>query len=285
MKIFNIVETSEDEPVNWENKKSGGTEEEYYRAVKQEASARHHSEVFMSMALKYSDLVVKAYNPDEFKVPVTHKIEFNYIWWGIPEGTPNAERLWAAIKLHVERYEHANKMMGRYQRLAAKLKKKYRAETLSDLKLKNVPVRIDSVNVPRKIYYTSTSYFENPYWEPDNVIRRYAGPAGHFPNFKPAELNTLVELEKSLRKFGLPGMTKMFACTIKKNNGPYGVVNKNRFVAFGADGRLIWKYTTGGNVIYIDGKKVSITNLINVTVGSRAEMDQRNVLEPLRNPK
>lgn len=280
MKLF---ETTEDGPINWENRKSVGTEDEYNRAVKQEASMQHRRQVFVDKVLQYSHVVVKEWKPENFKIPVVDKIKVYGRWWGVPADTPNADKLWKALKFYVDRYDQADKMIGRYGRLVTKLRKKFRAEIVNDLQSKEKAVRINAVDVPHKIYYAKNKYFDNPYWERENVVQRYAGPVGHFPHYTTAELNVLVELEKSLKKFGLPGMTKVFGCTVKIG-GP-GSHNKNRFVAFGAEGRLIWK-CVNGNYIYIDGKRVPITAVINVVgASSKAELDQRKYLEPLLTPK
>ena len=278
MKIFNIAETT-DEPVNWKNIETKGTEDTYRRAVKQEASARHRHAVFEEKLHQYQKLVATSWQEDGFKTPVSHKIKTEFLWWGIPTGTPNADKLFQAIKFYVDRTNRARKLMGKYQRLAAKLKKVHRAETLKDLKSKSTFTHIDSADVPRRIIVSPHKYFNNPYWDRDNVVSRYAGPVVHFPKFTTAEQTTLIELERTLRKFGIPGMTKMYGSTIKKARW-----NDNRFVAFGADGRLIWK-RMGGNTVYIDGNRVSITLLTNVIVGSTDEMAQRDALEPLKSPK
>jgi hypothetical protein len=69
-------------------------------------------------------------------------------------------------------------------------------------------------------------------------------------------------------------MEKLYGSTRK--NGKW---TDNRFVAIGADGRVIWK-RVGGNVIYVDGKKISVSYLTNTDVTSLAK--QKQFLEPLK---
>lgn len=276
MKLFNIAEN--DDSVNWGNFQSKDTEDALGQAIKQEFAARHQKLVFREKLKPYENLVVTSWKPDVFKIPVLHYIKVDYTYWGIPVGTPNAETLWQAIKFYVKRFEHARKLEGRYGRLVTKLKKQARKEKFSDLKNKVPAETIPSSQVPRRIQYDGPSYFNNPYWIKDDVVNRYAGPVGHYQFFTDPERNTLVELDRALTKNGLDGMTKMYGCTIKPGKWP-----NNYFVAFGANGRLIWKHTNG-NIVYIDGKRISITTLTNAGTPNDIKR-QSAVLSLLKQPK
>lgn len=270
---LNIV-SENDGPVNWESQKPKNTEEAYAWAIKQELSARHQKAVFMEKLLPYEKHVATSWGPDNFKIPMEHVIKYNWTWWGIPKGTPNSDKIWKAIKFYVERFEHARKLEGRYGRLVAKLKKVARTETFNDLKYKVPEKTIASADVPRKIYYDKDHYFNNPYWDKENVISRYAGTVGHYDKFNQTERNTLVELDRALTRNGLAGMEKIYASTRK--NGKW---SDNRFVAVGANGRVVWKHL-GGNIIYVDGKRISIGYLTSTDHNS-IDMQQK-ILGPLK---
>jgi len=81
-----------------------------------------------------------------------------------------------------------------------------------------------------------------------------------------------------LKRNGLAGMETLYVSRIKV--GKY--VPDNRFVAFGANGKLIWKHVRG-NTVYVDGKKISISYL----TGTQAHdlMLQKALLEPLKERK
>jgi hypothetical protein len=96
--------------------------------------------------------MVSSYSGDKLG-DVTHKIKYHYHWWGIPKGTPNADKLWSIVKFYVDRYERARLAEGRYGRLVAKLKKTARTEKFNELKYKVPEKMIPSSEVPRRIYY------------------------------------------------------------------------------------------------------------------------------------
>jgi hypothetical protein len=271
MKLIKIAEN--DGPINWESQKPKNTEEAYAWAVKQELSARHQKAVFMEKLKPYEKHVITSWDPDKLG-DVIAKMKYHYHWWGMPKGTPNGEKLWKAISFFIGRYEHARKLEGRYGRLVAKLKKVARTETFNDLKYKIPEKTIPSAEVPRRVYYDKDHYFNNPYWDKENVVSRYAGTIGHYANFSSAERNVLVELDRTLVRAGLKGMEKIYASTRK--NGKW---TDNRFVAVGADGRVVWK-RIGGNVVYVDGKRISISYLTDTNATSLAM--QQKILGPLK---
>lgn len=271
MKLF---ETN-DEAVNWTNDEPRSTSEAYVWALKRAASAYNAAIVYRHKFNPYEKLLVNSWN-GEFKVPITHSMKVEHSWYGVAKSTPNGDTIWNAVKPIADRINKASKAYGKYTRLAAKLKKTYRVETFNELKYKTASKEEASLNVPRRVYYSKDNYFGNPYWIREDVLHRYAGPVGHFPHWKEAEKTKLVELERTLKRNGIPGMTKMEGVVIKNHKW-----TDNKFVAYGANGRLIWKHMTGGNVIYIDGKKVSITDLTDTSNVKRLAR-QQEILEPLK---
>lgn len=274
MKLFNIAENDND-PVKWENSKPKNTEEAYWWAVKQELAARHQKAVFMEKLKPYETVVVSSYTPNKLGEVIDKPMKYHYHWWGMPKGTPNGDKLWKAIKFYIERYEQARILEGRYGRLVQKLKKVGRTETFNELKFKVPEKLIPSSQVPRRVYYDKDHYFNNPYWDKENVISRYAGTVGHYPDFNAKERNTLVELDRTLIRNGLDGMDKIYGSTRKNHKW-----TENRFAATGAGGRLVWRHTGGGNVVYVDGKKISVSYLTD-TYASALAM-QKKILEPLK---
>lgn len=257
MKLNNIVENDEG-PVNWNNVEPQTTEEKYAQALKQEAAMRHQKDVFREKVEPFLPHLIRSWKPDKFTSPVTHKTRFNHYWYGLPEGTPNGEQMWKTFKFYTDRYEAARKMEGRYNRLAIQLKKVSRTETFNDLKYKVPAEKLSSNQVPRRIYYTKDKYFNNPYWDREDVISRYAGTPGHFEEITQPERNMLVELNRTLTRNGLDGLSKLYGST-KRIGAKH---QENRFVVLGANGRVIWKHI-GGNQCYVDGKKISMSLMTN----------------------
>ncbi len=271
MKLLNINEDDKG-PVNWNNAQPKDTQEAYDWAVRQDMSARHQMDVFTKKLAPFEKHVITAWN-GEFKTPVSHKIKNQYTWWGIPKGTPHEDEMFRAIKFYVERRERARKLQGRYSRLVSKLKKQSRTESFNDMKYKVKPVIFPSTSVPRRIHYTPDNYFNNPYWTKE-CISRYAGTVGHFDKFTPAERTTLVELDRTLRRYGIGGMEKLYGCTVQ--NGKW---QDNRFVVIGGDEKVIWKHM-GGNIVYVDGKRISMSILTNAE-NHHAVARQKDILRPL----
>lgn len=271
MKLDNVSQS--DGPVNWNNLENKTTEEQYNWALKQAMAAAHQEKVFREKLKPFEKHIITAYKGN-FKVPVTHKIKCGFHWWGIPEGTPNADKLWAPLEFYAKRANHAEKLNGKYRRLAAKLKKVARTEKFNELKYKVPAQTIPSAEVPRRIYYTDDKYFNNPYWNREDVVSRYAGQVGHFPGYTHAERNLLVELDQTLTRNGLSGLEKMYSSTAKK-----GKWTDNRFVVFGAGGKVIWKHI-GSNTVYINGAKISMSNIVGT---SQFALDmQQKILGPLK---
>lgn len=271
MKLLNVGDN--DQPVNWQNVENQNIEDGYKQAVKQQSAARHQYTVFSQKLKPYEKHIITQWN-GEFQSPVSHKIKYGYTWWGLPVGTPNGDQLWKAIKFYVARVNQARKMESKYARIAAKLKKAARTERFNELKYKTTIQTIPSSEVPRRIYYApgEGKYFNNPYWNRENVISRYAGQVGHFPEYTPTERNMLVELDQTLIRNGLAGLEKMYGSTIKS-----GRWANNHFVVFGANDKFIWKHVHG-NLCYVDGKKVSISWLTNP---KEVEFQQK-IFEPLK---
>lgn len=273
MKLMGIVETEG----SFEIVKPTDTADKYLAALRSAKAAQHQYLLASDQLRKFEPHVLNSYNGN-WKEPVSHQAKFGYSHWAMPAKTPNGDELWRTVEHYGKRVARAYKLAGRYRRLATKFRQQYRGEMLDDLKSKNSAGDVPSSRVPRRIHYTKTNYFNNPYWIRDNVITRYAGHVGHFPNFTNAESNTLAELERTLRRYGIPGLKTLYGVTLKK-----GRQQINHFVVIGADGRFIWK-RIGGNTCYVDGKKVSITYLTDANAPDTLDM-QKQLLEPLTRDK
>lgn len=274
-----LFETN-DQAVSWTNTEPADTPEAYVWALRKAKALHHQHEILLAKFKPYAKHLIKGNYRGEFNTPIVPKSQIKvgqYDTYAIPQGTANADKLWEIVQSIGKKTAKAWKMMGKYTRLAAKLKKTYRDETFDALH-KVDPKQISPNEVPRRIYYTKDRYFNNPYWDRENVVMRYGGPVAHFPELNAQERVTLVELERTLKKHGLPGMTKAYGTIVKRDRW-----RVNRFVAFGANDRLIWK-RIGSNIVYIDGKKVSISDLTD-TYNLRLKEKQDLIFAGLKEPK
>lgn len=279
MKLFNISENNQDS-VNWKNTEFDTFEQEMLWTINKQRAAKHEQEILLQRFDLYKKHLVKSWN-GKFPIPVSHKAEVQHQWFGMPEGTPNGDKIWKEVEFYINRIEHARKLAGKYERLVAKIKKEARTKSLE--KLKKAPNQIiPSADVPRRIYYSHNHYFNNPYWDNgENIISHYAGSVGHFSGFNKSEQHTLAELNQTLIRYGLGGMDKMYGVSFKPD-----YINQepcNKFVAFGADGRLIWKCNYG-NIVYIDGKQVSILDVASTPTTKLGIEIQKRQMDKLKLP-
>lgn len=276
MKLTGIVETES----GFDIVQRKDLVDRYHAALKAARLAERHFELATDDLDKFKSHALTSWNGTKnWTRPVSHQAKFGWSYWAMPADTPNGDQLWKTIEHYGKRVHRAYKDISKYQRLASKLKKLYRSETFDKLKNGTPKATIPSAEVPRRIYYTKDNYFNNPYWDRENITKRYAGPVGHFPNFTNAERNTLTELERTLRHYGIPGLETLYGVTVKVRRQEI-----NRFVVVGAGGRFIWK-RIGGNVCYVDGKRVSISYMTNASVTNATHDEvlhmQKQLLEPL----